>query len=573
MHPTATHGASFKRRKRRRVALVASVVAAALLAGGTATGASAATGPVGVISDTAKPQTLASPISGKFEVGFTFSPTASGQLSGVQFYQNATNSGVTSASVWSSTGKRLAQVAVNPNAPVGWRTVPVDVRLEAGESYTVSVYDSNGRFPRTANFFASAKTTNGIYTDASAGVYRVGAGYPTTGQVDSALVDIVYTADEVAPRPAVTPTQAPTASPTPTPTRTASPTVPSTSKDILGPDGTHWPANTPRADKARVVNVQPTWAAISAAIKAEAKTTDAVAICVAPGTLTGGYGAGSTTAGVLSNVGNADRPSRILVSACAGNGTVKTASTKGVALVGVKGVSFVGIDFSAKSVMLRNVENFGFGYTKVPTLLITANSGNGVKDVDIVEVVAGSEAVEGAGYDRMEVKSSGGYDVDRLTFSGLYAAPHYKAAGTSSHTDTIQFVTTSGTGKINDVVIEDSAIFQSSSQGIIAGHNTGGEIRNTAVIGGKTSQLRYPVYAGGAAVNLANSLHGTWEGLKVADTTVAGSVSAVYTFTDVTNSKSTKGERGFAPLGQLTEGDLDRMAPIPTDARLATIWR
>ncbi len=152
----------------------------------------------------------------------------------------------------------------------------------------------------------------------------------------------------------------------------------------------------------------------------------------------------------------------------------------------------MGIDFGQTSVMLRNVEAFGFGYTTVRTLLVTANGLRGVRDADVVEVVAGTTAAEGAGYDRMEVKSAGGYDIDGLTFSGIYAAPHYKARGSSAHTDTIQFVTTSGNGTISDVVIEDSAVFQSTNQGIIAGNNSGGEIRNTLVVGGKTASCATP---------------------------------------------------------------------------------
>lgn len=568
-------------RHRRTLFLTTTVaVAAALVAGSATPSVAAVTGPVGLHPDTARPQVAAMPVPGPLEVGFTFAPAESGTLSAVRFYQNAPNSGVVSASVWSATGALLAQAPVNPAAAIGWRTVPIALDLDADVSYTVSVLDTNGGIPAIENFFAEAKTTNGIVTPAKAGVYKPSAGFPTIGQTASGLVDIAFTPEpdlESGPESPTEPepTDPGTAAPEPAPTP-AVPTAPEPEPagpvSAVGPDGTHWPENTPRADEARVVKVNPTWAAISAAIKAEAKTSDEVVICVTPGTITGGNGSGSSAKGVIQDVGNANRASRILVDACDGVGTVKTAGDKGIAFVGVRGVSIVGIDMGSTSVMLRNVESFGFGYTTVGTLLVTANGGRGVRDADVVEVVAGTEAVAGAGYDRMEVKSADGYDVDGLTFSGLYAAPHYKARGSNAHTDTIQFVTTSGDGTMTDIVIEDSAVFASSNQGIIAGSNSGGEIRNTVVVGGKTSQQRYPVYEGGQPVLAANSLHGTWSDLAMDTSTVAGSVSPSYSFSEVEASESTKGDRGFSKLEPMTLDDLDEIAPVPTAERLAAIW-
>ncbi|MCC2032695.1 DUF4082 domain-containing protein [Microbacterium allomyrinae] len=576
------------RRKRLISVLAAFAVAAAVGASFAAADVAHAATPVGVISDTATPQILTAPETKKIEVGLQFSPTTSGTLSGVQFYQNATNSGVTSASVWSSTGTLLTRVAVNPSAPVGWRTVPVNVRLEAGRTYTVSVYDSNSRFPATENVFTTARTTAGLSTPANAGVYRYtsASAFPSTGEAYSFLVDAVFTSDAAAPTPVPVATSAPAATPTPsatpTPTPTPTPTAtvapeqpaadPETETAVYGPDGTHWPANTPRADAARVVNVAATWTAISSAIVANSGSADPVVICVAPGTITGGSGATSSAKGVLQNVGNAARASRILVTACGGVGTVKIAAGTGIAFVGVKGVSIVGIDLSAQPVMIRNTESFAIGYSEVPRLLVTANGDNGVRDVEIVEIVAGPEAFTGATYDRVEVKSAGGYNVEGVRFAGFYGAPQYKPNGSSSHVDTLQFVTTSGTGTITDVTIEDSVLFQSSDQGIMAGGNGAGAITHSAFFGGATGQLRYPVYAGGDPITLANLLHGTWSNVSVADAIVAGSISASYSFTQVVESMSAAGGRGFSTLGALTLADIDRLAPMPTAARLASIW-
>jgi hypothetical protein len=320
------------------------------------------------------------------------------------------------------------------------------------------------------------------------------------------------------------------------------------------------------------VRVAASWAAISAAIIKNAGTADPVVICVAPGTIAGGDGATSTSKGVLQNIGNAARASRILVAACDGVGTVRVASGPGVAFVGVKGVSIIGIDFSAQGVMIRNSESFAIGYSKVPLLLVTANGGNGVRNVEIVEIVAGPEAVHGVSYDRVEVKSAGGYSVDGLRFAGFYGAPHYKPNGSAGHCDTLQFVTTSGNGTIKGVTIEDSVLFQSADQGIMAGGNLGGAINHSAFFGGSTGQLRYPLQAGDDPITLANLLHGSWASDRVAGTIVAGSISSSYTFTEVVDSKSTAGALGFTALGSLALADIDRLAPMPTDARLGSIW-
>jgi len=576
-------------RRALRTAIVTLAVAATGGAAVVIPSVAEAVGPVGVISDTATPEVLAVSDNSPIEVGLKFSPTTSGTLSGVQFYQNAANSGVTSASVWSSTGALLSRIPVNPSAATGWRTIPVDVPLEAGRLYTVSVFDSNSRYPATSNAFAQAMTVNGINTPASAGVYRYGTttAFPSSGaQGHSLLVDVVFTSTTPAPTPtSATPTSAPTSTPTPssapptstptavpTPTPSLTSTPPAPSGAAYGPDGTHWPTNTPRADAARVVNVAASWSAISAAIAANATTSDPVVICVAPGTIAGGNGATSSSKGVIQNVGNATRASRILVTACGGIGTVKVAPGAGVAFVGVKGVSIIGIDFSVQGVMFRNSESFAVGYSRVPRLLVTANGGSGVRDVEVVEIVAGPEAAHGVSYDRIEVKSAGGYNIAGLRFSGLYAAPHYKPNGSTDHCDTLQFVTTSGSGTITNVIIQDSVLFQSSDQGIMAGANRGGAITHSALFGGTVGQIRYPMYTGGDPIRLANLLHGTWSNVSVSDAIVAGTIAPPYTFTQVLRSASMEGTRGFTALGALTLADIDRLAPVPTAARLAIIW-
>jgi hypothetical protein len=106
----------------------------------------------------------------------------------------------------------------------------------------------------------------------------------------------------------------------------------------------------------------------------------------------------------------------------------------------------------------------------------------------------------------------------------------------------------------------------------MAGANRGGAITHSALFGGTVGQIRYPMYTGGDPIRLANLLHGTWSNVSVSDAIVAGTIAPPYTFTQVLRSASMEGTRGFTALGALTLADIDRLAPVPTAARLATIW-
>jgi hypothetical protein len=193
-------------------------LAALMAVVGYAPAAVAADTPVGALPDTFVPTKAFDTDTAKVELGMKFSPITSGTLKGVQFYQNASNSGVTSVSVWSASGTRLAQKSISPTGTVGWRTIPVSVALEAGKNYTVSVFDSNSRYPSVSPYFTAARTVNGLSIPANAGVYRYGSasGFPSeTWKSSNYLVDVAFVP--------TTPTA--TATPTPTPTPTVAPTV------------------------------------------------------------------------------------------------------------------------------------------------------------------------------------------------------------------------------------------------------------------------------------------------------------------------------------------------------------
>lgn len=189
----------------KRAWAVLITVALLLLAGFSP--AAAATVRVGVLADDYTPAVVSETSDTvKVELGLKFSPTTDGRIKGIQFYQNAANSGITSVSLWGNGGTRLIKITIPATAPVGWRTIAVDRALTAGRTYTVSISDTNGRYAHTPAFFTSEQVVNGITVGANAGVYQYGATsqWPTQSWNGSNyLVDLVYetTAPEPTPEP------------------------------------------------------------------------------------------------------------------------------------------------------------------------------------------------------------------------------------------------------------------------------------------------------------------------------------------------------------------------------------
>lgn len=203
---------------------IAAVLATMTLVVGALLGAAIIPADTGVLPDTIRPQITADTDRSKVELGTRFTPTVDGTATGVQFYNNSRSAGVSSVSVWGPDGKRLAKVAVKNTSTIGWRTIPVDVQVRAGQQYTVSVFDTNGRYPATNRYFTSPRTISGLQVPVNAGVYRYAASssFPSESwQASSYLVDVTFRAGAAATPP---PTSSPTSTPTPEPTAVPSPT-------------------------------------------------------------------------------------------------------------------------------------------------------------------------------------------------------------------------------------------------------------------------------------------------------------------------------------------------------------
>lgn len=205
--------------------------------------------PTGIFADDLTPKVSADSDVTAVELGVTFRPDANGDVTALQYYQGARTSGVTTASLWSADGRRLATTQFAPTSQEGWRTVALKqaVSLQAGKTYVVSYHAPRGRYPVTENDLLRTRNQNGFTLPANAGVYSYGASsFPRNSYKGSNyLVDIRFepsSRDGNQPTATPTPTTSPTATPrataTPTPTTTPTPTPQPTATPTPTPTST-----------------------------------------------------------------------------------------------------------------------------------------------------------------------------------------------------------------------------------------------------------------------------------------------------------------------------------------------
>ncbi len=360
---------------------------------------------------------------------------------------------------------------------------------------------------------------------------------------------------------------------------------------VFGPTGAHWPSRTPRPDDAfdAVVDVDPSWSAIAAAITTAAADhpDGTIKIRVRPGTFPGGNGAGSSNTGVLDGIDLAGRSSRVLVVPRDGWGTVTPAATyasgqaKGYSFVGVSGVALMGFDFLDHTVLVRNCRDFALGWSTSGRLNVTANRAD-VTDVELVECVIPVAA--SGDTDTMAFRLANGYSIDGLTMAGCYVAPSYKALGSSGHTDTLQTSRT-GAGTHRNLTFRDSVFFQSSSQAVLLADAFGVTVDHVAVLGGLRGTDRYPIGADQYVMTGENALWGNPQDVAVTASAILGSIDADCSFASVADSIASKQTSATIASGSFFVDDTfaDRTAamgdafcdahcPLPDSGRLATIW-
>jgi hypothetical protein len=91
------------------------------------------------------------------EVGMTFHADVDGVVTGVRFLKARRNTGPHVASLWTTTGGRLASATARQETSSGWQVVEfgAPVPVEAGRTYVASYHTTTGRYMRAAGGFGS----------------------------------------------------------------------------------------------------------------------------------------------------------------------------------------------------------------------------------------------------------------------------------------------------------------------------------------------------------------------------------------------------------------------------------
>ena len=369
---------------------------------------------------------------------------------------------------------------------------------------------------------------------------------------------------------------------------TALAAAPSTVRSY-GPNGTHWPADTPWFDASfgKVIDVPCTWDAISKAIASvtDAQIVAGVHIRIAAGTLPG-FGSSSGSKAPLQNVGRGTASKNILVSPKNGWGTVTISDD--VRIKGVKGVTFARIN--GRSVLLTDCSRTSWAHSKVTVnFRMTASSGV-VRNCNAYEVVMADSKVDisdplgyAAGNDSMITGS---------VWEGCYCAPVFRPDGASDHIDTLQMY---GNGAYRGLTIRDSTLFGALNSALQLGGPKPEDpelgtpfltLDHSILTAQMTAiQVRYPLPAGAYAPRLGQAINGSGEPnqLFAKDSYVFGSMyntkwgSVVNSFTAYnkapTNNTALSGAWVYDPaMASATAGWFDARTPTPTDDYLASIW-
>ena len=364
--------------------------------------------------------------------------------------------------------------------------------------------------------------------------------------------------------------------PTEPPVETASLIVPG----AFGPNGQHWPSRTPlRTDAFQyAIDVDPTWKAIGDAItKANAAgATKTAVIRVRPGVLPGN-GAGSSSAPVLSNIGETGRSTRVLVVPRDGAGTVTLSNS--IRFDRVRGVSFIGFWTYPYSVVFSAAQDFAWAWSKGQAFNISANSTEPTKNIELVECVTpDGRLTEG---DVWGFRTAGQV-MEGVSVIGCYLAPSFKPAGSDAHCDSLQF---SGTHPVSGALIKDSVIFASTNAAVIP-FDRAVDITfdRSLIVGGDRMLQRFPLpdeanqFTSGfpSAVNGS----GTVDILSAQDSVFIGAMrgvwkSAVRSTVSLANPPKATSGSFTSDVGLSTIGPewLDEQSPLPTDQRLLAIWK
>jgi hypothetical protein len=169
---------------------------------GPASTASTAVTPQDTIFDFSTPTTVDSGDSSPITVGVSFTPTASGQITGVRFYKAAANTGTHTGSLWSASGSLLASGTFSNESTSGWQTLTFSspIAVTGGTTYVAGYLAPSGHYSVTSGGFNSGVDNGPLQANASSatagnGLYAYGATstFPTgTFNASNYWVDVLF---------------------------------------------------------------------------------------------------------------------------------------------------------------------------------------------------------------------------------------------------------------------------------------------------------------------------------------------------------------------------------------------
>jgi hypothetical protein len=116
--------------------------------------------------------------SGAVELGVKFTPSVSGNVVGVRYYQGAGNTGTHIGNLWTTGGVLLARATFGSGTGTGWQSVifATPVAVTAGTTYVASYFAPNGHYSYDPAFFLSPWTNGSMTAPSGAnGVYSYSA--------------------------------------------------------------------------------------------------------------------------------------------------------------------------------------------------------------------------------------------------------------------------------------------------------------------------------------------------------------------------------------------------------------
>lgn len=362
----------------------------------------------------------------------------------------------------------------------------------------------------------------------------------------------------------------------------APPAAAASADATFGPDGTHYPSDTPdiRSDLSAytVVDVAASGQAIRDALDAlTVREIDKGAVIrVLPGRIAD-----------LSALDGYENTAKLKVLITARDG-FQSVTGADWALRDVTGISLMRFDID--SIDVKGASHSSFAWLRVNEnwVGLSASAGVPVRDVELIEVVEPDSTVKSS--DSAQIKAYAPDVMGDVLVEGGYVAPSYyvdAAYGGSNpprpHTDSLQI---EGGGIDGRITVRDTVVFTSNNSAVIIGGVRNVAFEHAFIVGDTVGTQRYPFLAGGAgypgAINGPGSLsaiQGSGGGdVDASDSTFIGSLQPVWdtvtdTRTNLADKTASKGGFTLDPtLSGMSAADLDAMSPRPTTARLVSIW-